>query len=533
MRTPAAMAVIVFSTLALHAQSAPPNGTPADTITLEELRQHVYFLASDFLGGRRPDDSGYTTAAEYAASQFRAAGVQPAFTGADGTPTYFQKVPMTKVTTTIESPFTLTTPSGDTVIESLDDFRLFMRGPSFSKLPMAFIGYGISEPEHGWDDLKGTDLKGTVAVMLLGTPQRDGKPVLPPAVDRKYQGIPGIGARTPAMRNNVPAALVVIVLDKDYLDAWSNIQNVLGSAQLQYRPGGGKGRVTSGPAAVLLLKGAHAAAMFEGQEYDPKAIPARGLDGYKTFAFKDTRLSLGILATGEDFDSVNVGGVVPGTDSALTHQVITVGAHLDHVAPAGSQIRNGADDNASGSAGVLEIAEAVAAEPLRRSVYCCLWTAEESGLVGSRHFLAAPPVPLDDIIVNLNLDMIGRSDQAAAKTRAHYVIGSAKITPDLKAAIVTANAKTVKWPLDFESMEGSMSGSDHYPFHQKGIPTAFWFSGRHEDLHGPGDDAEKVDFEKAQRLSQLVYHVTADLGNREKSIRPPSTPKTDSGVRRP
>ncbi len=531
MRTLAAIAVVVCSTLALHAQSAPPNARPADTITQEELRQHVYFLASDFLGGRRPDDGGYTIAAQYAASQFRAAGVRPAFTEADGTPTYFQNVPMMKGTTTIDRPFTLTTPSGEKVIESLDDFRLSNRGPSFSNAPIVFIGYGISEPEYGWDDIKGTDLKGSVAVMLLGTPRRDGKPVLPPAVDAKYRGMRGMGARSSAMRQNTPVAAIALVLDKDDLDAWSNLPNALSSARLQYRPGGGKGHVTTGPPPLMFLKGAHAAAMFAGQEYDPTAIPTRGLDGYRTFALKDVRLSLGIRTAGEDFDSVNVGGRVPGTDPALAHQVITVGAHLDHLAPAAGQIMNGADDNASGSAGVLEIAEAVAAKPLRRSVYFCLWTAEESGLLGSRHFLAAPPVPLDDIIVNLNLDMIGRSDPGAAKTRTHYVVGSAKITPELKAAIIAVNAKTVKWPLDFESKEGAMPGSDHYSFHQNRIPGAFWFSGEHADLHLPGDDAEKIDFEKMQRISQLVYLVTADLGNREKSITPPSTPKTTSGTK--
>jgi len=217
---------------------------------------------------------------------------------------------------------------------------------------------------------------------------------------------------------------------------------------------------------------------------------------------------------------VNVVGLVPGTDPALAHQVVTVGAHLDHLAPAGGKIRNGADDNASGSAGVLEIAEAVAIKPLRRSVLFCLWTAEESGLVGSRHLLSQPPVPVDDIIVNFALDVIGRSDPEASKTRKHYVIGSAKITPELKATIADVNAKTVKWPLDFESQESSMNGSDHYNFHLKGIPTAFLFSGRHEDLHAPTDDAEKIDFEKMQRLSQLIYAVTAELGNRDKSIRP-------------
>jgi hypothetical protein len=522
MKSMAVAAAILLSTLALQGQSVRPPASPADTITQEELREHVYFLASDFLGGRRPDDAGYAIAAEYAASQLKAAGVRPAFSGPDGVPTYFQKVPMMKVTTTIDRPFTLTTPSGEKVIESLGDFRLFSRGPSIAKAPMVFIGYGISEPDHGWDDLKGIDLKGKVAVMLLGTPLRDGKPVLPPAVDGSYQGVPGIGRRiqTPALRQNQPAALLVVVVDQAYVDAWENLQNVLGPPQLQYRPGGGPGRVATPPAAVAFVKGAQARAIFGGQPYDPLDIPARGLDGYKTFELEGTRFSLGIRATAEDFETMNVAGMVPGTDAALAHQVLTVGAHLDHLTPAGGQIRNGADDNASGSAGVLEIAEAVAARPLRRPVYFCLWTAEESGMAGSKQFIASPPVALDDIIVNFALDGIGRYDSNAARTRKHYVIGSAKITPELRTTIEAVNARTVKWPLDFESLEGSMSGSDHYQFHLKGIPTAFLFSGRHDDLHAPTDDAEKLDYEKMQRLSQLIYEVTTDLGNRNASIRP-------------
>ncbi len=519
MRTLAVMAVVV-SSLSIQGPAALPTDGPADTITREELRDHVYFLASDFLGGRRPDHIGYTIAAEYAASQFRSAGVRPAFTGANGTPTYFQKVPMMRVTTTIDHPFTLSSLAGDRVIEALDDLRLMSRGPSFSTIPMVFIGYGISEPDHGWDDVKGLDLKGKAAVMLLGAPLRHGKPVLPAAVHGSYEGIPGIGRRvqSPGLRQNRPDVLVVVV-DGEYAENWDLLPDVLGQPQLQYRPGGGPGRVAVPPAAVVFVKGAQAEAIFAGQDYDPLGIPSRGLAGYRTFEFKDTRLSLGIRAAAEDFESVNIVGLVPGTDPAVANQVVTIGAHLDHLSPAGGKIRNGADDNASGSAGVIEIAEAVAARPFRRPVLFCLWTAEESGTVGSRHFLSAPPVPLDNIIVNLNLDMIGRSDPDALKTRKHYVIGSAQVTPELKSIIEGVNAKTVRWPLDFESQESSMRGSDHYNFHVKGIPTAFLFSGRHEDLHAPTDDADKVDFEKVQRLSQLIYGVAAELGNRDASIR--------------
>lgn len=525
MRHLAATAVVI-TTLGVQGPAALPKDTPVATITLEELRDHVCFLASDFLGGRRPYDAGYSIAAEYAATQLQGAGVGPAFTGAGGTPTYFQKVPLTRVTASIDRPFTLTTAAGERVIDTLNDFKLISRGPSLNKAPMIFIGYGISEPDHGWDDLKGLDLKGKVAVMLIGAPLRDGKPVLPAEVHESYQSLAGAGrkARAPVLKDNRPDALLIIA-DKEASDGWDLLPDIVGLPQIQYRPGSGPGQASTPPASVAIVKGAQAEAIFAGQDYNPLAIPTRGLTGYRTFEFTDVRLGLGIRAATEDFESVNVAGLVPGTDPTLAHQVVTIGAHLDHVNPVGGKICNGADDNASGSAGVLEIAEAVAARPFRRPVLFCLFTAEESGLIGSRHFLSAPPVPVADIIVNLNLDMIGRSDAAAGRSRTHYVIGSAQITPELKALITAVDARTVKWPLDFESQESSMPGSDHYNFHRQGIPTAFFFSGRHDDLHAPTDDAEEIDFEKVQHLSQLVYEVTAELGTRDESIRPPVAKK--------
>jgi Zn-dependent M28 family amino/carboxypeptidase len=525
------MALVIF-TLGVQNPAALPKDSPAATITLEELRDHVYFLASDYLGGRRPYDAGYSIAAEYAASQLQAAGVGPAFTGPEGAPTYFQKVPLMRVTTSIDRPFTLTTAAGDRVIDALRDFKMISRGPSLNKVPMIFIGYGISEPDHGWDDLKGLDLKGKVAVMLIGAPLRDGKPVLPAAVHKSYESLAGAGrkARAPGLKENRPEALLIIA-DKEHTDSWDLLPDIIGLSQIQYRPGGGPGQASTPPASVAIVRGAQAEAIFAGQEYNPLAIPTRGLAGYKTYEFKDVRLSLGVRAATEDFESVNVGGLVPGTDPTLANQVVSVGAHLDHVNPVGGKICNGADDNASGSAGVLEIAEAVAARPFRRPVLFCLYTAEESGLIGSRHFLGAPPVPVADIIVNLNLDMIGRSDAGAGPLRTHYVIGSAQITPELKTLIAGVDARTVKWPLDFESQESSMPGSDHYNFHRQGIPTAFFFSGRHDDLHAPTDDPAKIDFEKVQRLSQLVYEVAAELATRDKSIRPVVAKKEPAAVR--
>ncbi len=512
-------AAVVFAALTLHGVQAAPQGRPADTITQEELRAHVFFLASDFLGGRRPDDPGFDIAAEYAAAQFRKGGVSPAFRDATGALSYFQQVPLVRITTAIDR-LSLVTAAGEQPLEP-DELRLVSRGPSIQDVPMVFIGYGISEPDHGWDDLKEIDLRGKVAVMLPDAPLRDGRPVLPPAVHAAYQGVPGLGRRvqSPRLKENRPDALIVVAAAQPFADVWALLPDVVANPELRYHPGGGSGGIRTPPAAVVLARGDLARALFAGQVYDPMDIPRKGLAGYRTFPFSGARLTLGIRTSVEDFTSVNVVGLVRGTDPTVADQVLTIGAHLDHAPPADGAIRNGADDNASGSAGVLEIAEAVAARPFRRPVYFCLWTAEESDMAGSRHFLAAPPVAPASIIVNLNLDMIGRSDGKAGAARTHYVIGSGQVTPDLKALIADANARTVKWPLDFETNESEMGGSDHINFHRVGIPTAFFFSGRHEDLHAPSDDAEKIDFEKAQRLSQLVYAVAAEVGGRDAPLR--------------
>jgi hypothetical protein len=516
MRTLIAAALVVAALSHLGAQAAP-QGRPADTITQGELRAHVFFLASDFLGGRRPDDAGFEIAAEYAAAQFRKGGVPPAFRDATGAPSYFQQVPMARITTAVDR-LSLVTAAGEQPLDP-DDLRLLSRGPSVQEVPMVFIGYGITEPDHGWDDLKDLDLRGKVAVMLPDAPMRDGRPVLPPEVHAAYQGVPGIGRRVPRLKQNRPEALLVVAAGGSVADAWPMLPDLVANPELRYHPGGGSGAVPTPPAAIAFVRDDLARALFAGQAYDPTEIPRKGLAGYTTFAFAGARLTLGIRISVETFTSVNVVGMVKGTDPSVADQVLTIGAHLDHVPPADGAIRNGADDNASGSAGVLEIAEAVAAKPFRRSVYFCLWTAEESDMAGSRHFLAAPPVAVGNIIVNLNLDMIGRSDAKAGAARTHYVIGSGLVTPELKSLIADTNAKTVKWPLDLELNESSMGGSDHINFHRLGIPTAFFFSGRHDDLHAPTDDAEKIDFEKAQRLAQLIYAVAAEVGGRDAPLR--------------
>ncbi|MDZ7739213.1 MAG: M20/M25/M40 family metallo-hydrolase, partial [Bacteroidales bacterium] len=240
------------------------------------------------------------------------------------------------------------------------------------------------------------------------------------------------------------------------------------------------------------------------------------LSNYKPQLLKGVSLSSRINILSEELiETKNVAGIVTGTDSLLKDEYIIVGAHLDHVKPVNGQVCNGADDNASGSAGVIEIAEAIAMNPCRRSVVFITYTAEEMGLEGSRHFVGSEALPLEKMKFNINMDMIGRSSPVNSESRAHYVISDKKYINQIEDFINELNNEVCDFPLIFDNDDDSPGGSDHQSFMMAGIPAFFFFSGVHEDLHRPGDDPEKIDYDKAESISRLGYLITTKLANME------------------
>ena len=207
----------------------------------------------------------------------------------------------------------------------------------------------------------------------------------------------------------------------------------------------------------------------------------------------------------------NVLGLVRGTDPVARDEYVVVSAHLDSTTPRKpGEVYNGADDDASGCAGVIEVARVVAAHPLRRSVIFALFTGEEAAIAGSRHFVSRCPVPLEKIVADVDMDMIGRTDEASQADRAHYALDSDRITPELARLVREVNERTVRWPLKYENESGN---SDNLAFHFKGVPGVSFYSGHHSDVNKPTDDPEKLDYDKAEKIARLVYEVTAALGN--------------------
>jgi Zn-dependent M28 family amino/carboxypeptidase len=210
--------------------------------------------------------------------------------------------------------------------------------------------------------------------------------------------------------------------------------------------------------------------------------------------------------------------LIEGSDPILKKEYITLCAHLDHLGNQLGEVMNGADDNASGSVGVLEIAEALAMSKPARSVICMLFSGEELFLIGSHYLTENSPVPIENIIANVNLDMIGCSD---TDIKALAPIGAGRITSKFKEIITRVNDMTQNLAIDWAYADTSryVNMSDHYPFHLKKIPAVFFFSGDNADIHMPTDDAEKIDYEFFQKSCQLVYEIVMKLANRNFSLR--------------
>jgi len=237
-----------------------------------------------------------------------------------------------------------------------------------------------------------------------------------------------------------------------------------------------------------------------------------------------------------DFMKKRGGGNLPDSENILAFiegsekpdEIIVVSAHYDHVGTKNGVVYNGADDDGSGTVGVMEIAKAFqsakkAGNGPKRSILFLHVTGEEHGLFGSEFYSENPVFPLANTVVDLNIDMIGRDDPENRGKQYVYVIGSEMLSSQLKVINEVANKKTNNLELNYKyddpnDPERLYYRSDHYNFAKNNIPVAFFFDGIHEDYHKPTDDVEKIDFSLLQKRAQLVFATAWELANRTDRI---------------
>ena len=495
--------------------SSGEHASQSETITLEELKEHITILAADSMGGRPAESKIYEKSAAYAAEEFKKSGLLTPFNDKDGQKSFYQPVPFLKRLPDDRSRLIVNTPDGESVFIEISDFKMnycchsdFPEGP----LPVVFIGYGIEESDVGWNDYEGLDLEGKLVVAVRGVPMKDTVAVLPPELHEKYTSRAGYRARYEAMVKRNIAGLIWISENR-LIERWERLFRLNFRIGLFYE-GDAPCRMHREELWGLLGNRIYVQqdvvqALFENQTFSPYGIENHFSNEYKTFELKNVKVTYEKTASAGKHISYNIAAWVEGTDPELKDEFVTIGAHLDHLPADDGPVFNGADDNASGVAAVLEIAEAVVANPFRRSAMFVLYTAEEMGLYGARHFVHHFPTSTESIVMNLNLDMIGRSSPDNAETRDEYIEDAASVDPAFKTLIDEVNERTVNWPL----IHQSGSTSDHSMYLQHGINTASFFSGFHPDYHQPTDDADKIDYEKATSLSRLAYEILREVGN--------------------
>jgi hypothetical protein len=378
--------------------------------------------------------------------------------------------------------------------------------------PPVFVGFAYHNEETGWDDLDGLPLEGRLAVMMSGSPTPDLVPLLPEVLPSgpTASETAEMAKLDRLAEEGVSAVLVVPEgwIIENWQDFWAMWRRVGVFPVETYTS---QGRPLEPTLPVLVAHPDLVDRLFLDQSFHPISKAGR----YETFEIRDTdaRIHLDVERIG--LTSANVVGIVPGTDPILRAEYVVVSAHLDGQGGQGTHVYNSANDDASGCAAILELAEAVAASPLPRSVLFALFTAEEAGHLGSLHFLAHPPVPRDAITAVINVEQVGR---VTPEARGFEAIGSEDLLPSIRRAgeRIGTSLRVVSISENWEAMQGS----DAATFVGSGIPTVLLGGGGFPEYHSPEDDPDLIDgahlLEAARILRALVEEMAGWRGENDR-----------------
>lgn len=511
-------ATLTLVTTVATAQMAPvPAVKYAATITPGELKTHLDTLASDAFEGRETGTEGQRAAAAYIQQVFKDYGLPPVVGN-----TYYQKIAFTGEGWTSM----LLELQGET-IRHLWDYYSY---PAYNQdrdaktfKEVVFLGYGIDS--ENYSDYDKVDVKGKAILIYAGEPTdaKGNSQVTGTAQPSTWsKGI----ARKLRLAHQKGVSLV-LVIDGDFRRNAAKARKKILNSSLEL----GEGEQTDGTYANNVFLSSKTAEVLMGDRYK-KIIKARNKmqqKGKSKPVTIPTNLRIVQRKYKRQILGENVLGYIEGTDPAKKDELIVITGHYDHLGQRGDAIYNGADDNASGTSTVLEIAEAFALARAdgvgpKRSVLCMLVSGEEKGLLGSEYYVKNPLFPLENTVANINIDMVGRTDQKHADNPNYiYVIGADRLSTALHEINERVNNDYVGLELDYTYNAESDPNryyyrSDHYNFAERGIPAVFYFNGTHADYHRSTDTAEKIQFDKMANIGRLAFHTAWELANREERI---------------
>ena len=517
-----------------------PATAPLEPST-QRLQQHISYLASDALGGRRTGTGGATDAARYVAGEFSRLGLRPAIQKAGASrrlsvamSQYLQSFPYV-AGVELGKGNELRFVGGDGTFRSPDDWMpLGFSASAKVAGGIAFVGFGMSASELNHDDYAAVSARDRVVLALQGTPDGDNP-------HGQFARFEGIRWKAVAARNAGARALVVIAREEQFKDdrlARLTYDNSSGDAGLPVI-------VMSRQAADRLLRLSQTSLSQLEQAAKAKT------EGTNRLLAGEVALTTDVVR--KEVQAYNVIGVLDGSDRLLKNETIILGAHYDHLGLGGEgslaqrqgEVHHGADDNASGTAGLLELARLLTSQRPRpkRTVVFIAFGGEEEGLLGSNYYVNHPTTPLANTVAMINMDMIGRLKDrkliiggvGSAKEWRELVASAngavnTKVTPNPTDSvpkgmpvIVSANGRPIMTvdlsaSLNLTLQEDGYGPSDHSSFYAKQIPVLFFWTGTHSDYHKPSDTFDKINYEGEVRVLSLVARIVRDLDQADKRV---------------
>ncbi len=490
-----------------------PSVKAANSINASELKEILTILASDEFEGRETGYPGNERAAQYISKYYDLLGTKKI--GENNS--HFQNVQ-----------FNWTSWAETNMVVHNKEYRHLWDYLAFptknEKMPpiivdnIVFVGYGIDQKNY--NDYRKAKVKNKVIMMYEGLPETS------KSIDQERWTI-----EEKLKIAKSKGAKCVLIIASDIKSKLAENRKLLLGPSLEL----GDAKKDKIDVANHIYISSQVAQDLWG-ENTKKIIKARD-KGRKSgkpraMGFK-TKFSLVNNKKVKSIKGKNVLGYIEGSDKK--DEVLVISAHYDHIGKKGDDVYNGADDNASGTSAVMEIAEAFLqakndGHGPRRSILFLHVTGEEKGLLGSKYYAENPIFPLDKTVADVNIDMIGRVDKNYQDNPNYiYVIGSDRLSTDLHKINEQMNETYSKLILDYTYNSESDPNryyfrSDHYNFAEKGIPSVFYFSGVHEDYHMSTDTADKIMFDKMENVARMIFHTAWELANREKRIQVDTKP---------
>lgn len=551
-----------------------------EAISATDTMAMLSYIASDWMKGRDTGDDGFLMAADYVVSLFKMWGIKP---GGDqpapsfnfrrmsqgGTPpvrperSYLQEFAL-RLTENVQASLSLEVRKGDMVktqsFESGVDFVSMRSSAGTISASVIFIGYGIQEKSIGWDELKNINIKDKIVLVLSEAPGKDNpessfqknkelkdKYFPPGGPQFRRRGGPRRFNKTTELAKLGPAAILQVAntgSDADVYRSLSAVRKPNDSRAIINRPrlrmsipgAASTSSQSSSPVINITREMANAILENSGKTIDALKAKIETTNKPASAALSGTRLTINSSADTSLVRVSNVIGYIEGSDPELKDEVFVIGAHFDHLGYWEDYIYNGADDNGSGSVGVMNIAKAMAINPIKpkRTVVFCLWTGEEKGLLGSKYYVANPVFPIDKTIGYLNYDMISRafdSQTIARSIRQYTVPGTEELIKKIRHdqfATVSLTKDSGLFELTKEMNEyvgldlslreydlgAGSSGSDHSSFASVDKPFVYYMAAMTSDYHQPSDSVEKVSGELIAKISQIGYLTVFAFANK-------------------